>query len=787
MRGIVLLLAMCMLGAAVLSVALFPREHEIALMSFRDAEYGKALRYYESQLAAGDTSIAVVMPLIQTYKEIGQSNRAVEVLERYAQRNPSDAEALALLVKLCKDAVLPGKYAHYLAALHAIAPSDQRAAELANIYNFEQRYDRQIAVLEELGGKDNSEGASRLIPLLASLGRKVAAVSAALSDTGGGAALDANAKYIVFRLLVDLRRTHEAIRLAQRWLDEEAATSPRVASFAEWFLYKGYPDHALRLITHQQTELVNAADDVRGVYVSALRATKNFDRLRAFWKQRLAAEGLSEEEESSIMYGLLDLGDHEQALSLLRKRALVKRGNWIFAYIETAVKSHREKELLSYLESEFSHADADIADLQHIATVVLQASPATLATFLAVRAEKDPQTWAILYAEALQRSRQRGVLLAYMGRIVAGGKLDRTVRDQWLHRLIDEGGMARALPHVRRVANQDGGDWRSLYVSALRQLSRSQELRAYLVAAAGDATLTGEARRWLAEEMLREGMKKEALRLFMKLAEGSSPNSTKVRELMFLWGPRLDAAALAWVDRQLANASVDEREGWLRLLLETGATGRVVAWFETPRQAVDGVSRSLYIQALAATGQPQKLTSELARAIGTERDAALLRRYAYLAADAGDMQLAERTWAALQAVAPKDETALRGRGLILFSQRSYAEAESNLSAYLRAHPSDYESNYAYAEVLTNLKRPDEARERYQYTLDLIAALRDKPYGARLAETICLQRLGRKEQAISSFQKLLETYPTQRGLRADFASVLLENNATEMAKSVLGMR
>jgi thioredoxin-like negative regulator of GroEL len=142
MRGIVLLLAMCMLGAAVLSVALFPREHEIALMSFRDAEYGKALRYYESQLAAGDTSIAVVMPLIQTYKEIGQSNRAVEVLERYAQRNPSDAEALALLVKLCKDAVLPGKYAHYLAALHAIAPSDQRAAELANIYNFEQRYDR---------------------------------------------------------------------------------------------------------------------------------------------------------------------------------------------------------------------------------------------------------------------------------------------------------------------------------------------------------------------------------------------------------------------------------------------------------------------------------------------------------------------------------------------------------------------------------------------------------------------------------------------------------------------
>ena len=785
MRNVLALLAVCILAATALGVVLFPREHEIALMSFRDAEYAKALRYYESRLDAGDTSIAVVMPLIQTYKETGQTDRAVEVLERYMRRHPTDLEALALLVQLCKDAVLPGKYAHYLATLHALEPTDERAAELAKIYDFEQLYDQQISILEEHRDKDRGEDASQLIRVLASLGRKAEAVSVALSDNQP--ALAADAKYLTFRLLVDLQRAPEAIELAERWLGQEANASPRLASFAEWLLYRGYADHALRLLTHRQSEFVNATEDLRSTYVSALRATKNFDQLRAFWRQRLTAEGLGEEEESSILYGLLDLGDHQQALALLRKRAVAKRGDWIFAYVETAVKSHNETQLVSYLEGEFARADAASADLQHIAAVVLQCSPATLATFLAGRAEQDPKTWANLYTEALERSQQRGLLLAYVDRILVDGKLDKTVRDQWLHRLIDEGGTARALAHIRRVAQQDGGDWSRFYVSALRQLNRTQDLRSYLASLAENGPRTGEVRRWLAEELLQEGMKKEALRLFMELAEGASPASTKVRELMFLWGPRLDASALAWVDRQLANAPADEREGWLRLLLEMNATAPVVAWYEGPGQKVDGVPRSLYIEALSAAGPSKKLTSELAAAIGTERDPTLLRKYAFLATDGGDLQLAERTWAALQAVSPQDETALRSRGLILFSERRYAEAERDLSAYLRIRPADYESNYAYAEVLTNLRRTDEARGFYGYTLDLIEALREKPYGARLAETVCLQRLGRRDEAISLYQELLEMYPKQRGLRADFASVLLENNSTEMAKRVLGMR
>lgn len=787
MRTILLLLATCIVAALGLSYALFPREHEIALMNFRDEEYAKALRYYRSRLDAGETSITVVMPLIETYRQLGQTDQAVGVLERYVQSNPADLEALTLLVQLCKDAMFPIKYAHYLAMLNEVAPSGEKRLELANIYDFEQNYDQEIVLLEQRM-QETGEGASRLIPALASLGRKDAAISLALREAANRAPMDASAKYVAFRLLTDMQRASEATQLAEGWLRDEADTSPSLASFAEWLLQRKQANYALQLITRQQTDLVNAAEDVRGLYVRSLRETKKLDELRAFWRQRLAANNLTEEEESAIMYGLLDLGDREQALSLLRKRAIAKRGDWIFAYVENAVKAHREKELLGYLESEFSRSDLTVADLQQTAEVVLHSSPATLALFLKVRAEKDPKTWANIYAEALQQSKQRDVLVAYMDRILASGRLSEASQDQWLHRLIDEGGLAKALPHVRRMARgDDGADWRSFYISTLRQLNRPEELRAYLIETAHDDALALEQRRGLASEMLRENMKKPALELLMSLAEGSSPDDSPVRELRFLWGPRLDPTALAWVDRQLANAPIESREGWLRLLLETNAAGHVIEWYERPGRSADGMPVSLYIEALAANGQSEKLVRELARVIDAQRDPAVLRHYASLAADAGDIRLAERAWAALLAFAPKDPAALRARGLILFSQQRYGEAELHLRAYLDARSTDYEANYAYAEVLTNLGRREEARTHYEYTLELIAGLRDKPYGARLAETICLQRLGHKEQAVSSFEKMLQMYPDQRGLRADYASVLLENNATEMAKSVLGMR
>lgn len=779
-----LLLAGCMLIPAALGVVLFPREHEVALMSFRDAEYGKALRFYQDRLDGGDTTVTVVMPLIQIYQEIGQTDRAVDVLERYVRRNPADLEALTLLVRLCKEAVLPGKYARYLAALHGASPSAETAAELANVYDFEQRYDAYIALLGQSKGTGHR---SRLVRVLASLGRKVDAITVAQRpDAGDGQALDADAQYIVFRLLVDMRQTSEAIQLAGHWVESAPAASLPLASFAEWLLYKGYPNDALRLIEHKRTDFVTAAPDLRHVYESALRATGDFDRLRDFWRQRLAVAELGEDEETSILYGLLDIGDHERGLGLLRKRAEARRGNWIFAYVENAVKFHRERELASYLESEFARRDASTAELQQVASVVLQSSPATLVAFLTGRAEKDPQTWAIVYADALQRSGRSGELLLYIDRIIADGRLEKTARDQWLHRLIDQGGAERALPHLRRAAGEEGSAWRGVYLAVLRKLGRVQELRAYLAATAGDSRLSEDQRRLVAQEMLSEGMKQDALALLMQLADGSPPGSSKVRELMFFWGPRLDAKALAWLNRQLAAAPVADREGWLRLLLDASAADLVIAWFESQGDP-GAVPGRLYVEALAATGQPQKAARAISSALPVERDPAVLRRYASIASDGGDLPLAERAWASLLAVVPDDEPALRGRGLILFSQRRFPEAETDLRRYLRVRQDDHEASYAYAEVMTNLKRLEEAKEHYRNALALIAALRDRPYSAQLTRAMCLQRLGRKEEAVAAFQQLLAAYPTQRGLRADFASVLLENNATEMANHVLGLR
>jgi tetratricopeptide (TPR) repeat protein len=782
------LIGLCMLGVASLGVILFPREHEIALMSFRDAEYLKALRYYESRLDSGDTSVEVVMPLIETYREIGQTDRAVKALEQYVQRHPSDVEALVMLVKLCDQAMLPGKRLRHMAALQAVAPSRENAEGLVRLYEHEQLYTRQLALVRHGGTAAEGISAAGLVRILAGAGRYAEAVAAALrADAADPAALDTNSRYTVFRLLVDMHRTSEAVQLSRRWLEGPGSSAPRPAVFAEWLLYRGFPNEALALIRSSRSDLVNADEDVRGAYVNALRATGKTDELRAFWRRRLAVDGLGDDEETTILYGLLDIGDRDQALALLRKRAVGRRGDWIVSYVETAAKFNRETDLQKFLEDEFARAGASPADLQHVSSIVLNASATSAAAVLAARAEQDPQTWANLYVEALKRSGRSRELLAYEDKIIAGGKLDKSTRDQWLHRLKDEGGLARAVPHIRRVAAEDGGAWRNVYVSTLRKLGRTQELRSYITSAVNDSRLTADERRWLAEEMLHEGLKKDAMPVFMKLAEGSPAGSSKVRELMFLWGPRLDATALAWCERQLAGAAPSEQEGWLRLLLDMKAAGRVAAWFEAQSDAaVRQVPRLLYIESLYATNQRQKLTAAIGDALDDPPDPTSIRRYALLADAIGDIRLTERAWSALLVVAPDDEKARRGRGMIRFAQRRHADAEADLRWYVRRQPTDYEAHYVLAEVLTNLARPHEAESHYRDALSLIGGLPEKPYAARLAEAMCYHRLGDEEQAVAAFRWMMKAYPNQRGLRADFASALLENNATAMAKHVLGM-
>ena len=194
------------------------------------------------------------------------------------------------------------------------------------------------------------------------------------------------------------------------------------------------------------------------------------------------------------------------------------------------------------------------------------------------------------------------------------------------------------------------------------------------------------------------------------------------------------------------------------------------------------------MQALAARGRTKTALREIATAIDEEKVPSTLARYAQIASDARDLPGAERAWAAVLKIVPDDDTALRQRGLLLFALRRYADAQGNLRAYLDRHSVDYEAQYVYAEVLLNLERSDEAKQHYQKSLSQIALLPEKKYQARIIEAMCQHRfLGEKDAAVAKFQSLLRDDPADRKLQADFASILLENHATSMARSVLEPR
>jgi tetratricopeptide (TPR) repeat protein len=132
MRGNLILVALLTIGSLLLAWAMVPSPLEIAAMQLRDFDYDSAQAYFEDQYGQGNRAPQVVGRLAELYLELGEPDRAEQVLTGYVAARPDDISArrrLAEVQYLIRD------YPALRATLETLVEAEPDTATLRRLAN----------------------------------------------------------------------------------------------------------------------------------------------------------------------------------------------------------------------------------------------------------------------------------------------------------------------------------------------------------------------------------------------------------------------------------------------------------------------------------------------------------------------------------------------------------------------------------------------------------------------------------------------------------------------------
>lgn len=276
--GFVLLVALGLAGGYLL----VPGRTEMALMLLKNKEFAAARAEYEALIEAGEVNVRTVMPLTRLYRQSGDVDRAIAVMEQLIDRNPDNVRFRERLATYYQYAQRPSDYRRNLQALIELEPTEARLRQLADIHNFNGRYEAQVDVLERLldRGEGRPEDYRALGYLHARLGEPAAGADhlRQLQKRGGDVFRPVDRRLLV-SLLLDEGRYAEALPLIEAVLNRGGV----------W----------------------------REYYVRALKGEGDTQRLLAYWESRLAKGGLTQRETLDIAFEFLDAGRKQRAEEVL--------------------------------------------------------------------------------------------------------------------------------------------------------------------------------------------------------------------------------------------------------------------------------------------------------------------------------------------------------------------------------------------------------------------------------------------------------------------------------------
>ncbi len=229
----------------------------------------------------------------------------------------------------------------------------------------------------------------------------------------------------------------------------------------------------------------------------------------------------------------------------------------------------------------------------------------------------------------------------------------------------------------------------------------------------------------------------------------------------------------------------NEQLKWLSYLEELGQRKAIIDVVENTHGSSSQKS-DLYVDALIATNQNDKLDSVLTRKLAASDAPALTKKITLTAQGENLNGLAESGFKNVLAHNPGDPDAQRFLGLQAFGRGHSSEAEPLLTAYLKqTGKTDIEVEYTLGEIMWHKKLYDKALAYYAKAMNAIEAKPQAPFEDRVMQAHILYRQKKTDKSLQLFRKLVSEKPANKMLRADFANILIEMKQYQEAEELMG--
>ncbi len=356
-----------------------------------------------------------------------------------------------------------------------------------------------------------------------------------------------------------------------------------------------------------------------------------------------------------------------------------------------------------------------------------------------------------------------------IGRIDRAGDASWRTGDPWL---------------AMNLAKRNGDLASALRYASMLPPGQAEEAREVLVIASGDrnaarAILLKRAqsqprdRALIAQQLLEFGFREDAMELLRGEAASLSPDDPLAARLLYLMGPRPDAAGLAWL-----RARAEQDPGWTRIYTERENPKAMLSYLESTNSGATTETlllrlklagavrdRQAGIRALDKLFDGRNLTPQQLAGVSANLQPGLPDRL---------VMALTRARAAAGVALPSDRMDLAWAA---WNRKDYRDASEQLQAHLRSDPDDRGALSLMANVAEKLQGKRAAQPWLE------RALARAPRGSR-EQVELLERLDRKKEAVAMVEALRSQSPGDRNLAIIHARLLIANGQPGRAQQVL---
>ena len=396
---------------------------------------------------------------------------------------------------------------------------------------------------------------------------------------------------------------------------------------------------------------------------------------------------------------------------------------------------------------------------------------------------------ATLNKVARSNAEARKELTDYAQASLQSGRGDERQQINYAYILLNNGKRDVAMPFISNNAKTKGGEWRTMQAQLNRvggkgtavKLSREQR-----IAIANNPRTSAATKRDMAFGLMNDGHKADATKIFEQLAANKGPDSQEVKDLMYLWGGKLNAQQIAWLQNRAANANPYDKERWGELINNYGDDNAVVNYVSTTPDALyNPALRKKYFRVVATSGNRDNYDARMRDWVAQTTDVPALLDYAEIANAYGYGDAATNAYKRVEQLDPANAKALAALGAASMAKGSYSSAEQYVDRAL-ANPTNEnptQTHFYKAELLKRQGNMPAAQAEYA---QVVQTTNPAASGSDALSRLYTAQfhLGQHAEAKAGFERLLATNPDDKGVLADYMSVLIEykyfDDATRIA-------